>query len=389
LKIAARSLPILSPFDAKPILPGFDGAALSSDAGPILLRAIERKAGPAGRLAACMADPRDPAKVQHGPDDIIRLPILRIAAGHEDGLDADSLRHDPGFKIALEHAPETRRGPVFAAHDLAQGKSARSDLRRPRRAGRWSGSAATHVRAHRARSCSISTTHSTRCLAPSNCVCSMRFTMSMAPAQCRVLQGGSCSTGTVVLGGEGRLRRGGGALDPPPQGGREFGTYSPLDPADPQTSAQDRNPAARRQPLLHATGSGSVRQARAAPCLRSGREKPSVPEQPSSREQLSGPEQPSGREQTASGGVVCSAVRAVPGKNCAASRPCPPQPGPGQSPAVSQHPVRHARSDRLCLPLVKSAATIVEKKTRILVTLPASCPRQGLQHMLFDAPAPP
>jgi len=158
----------------------------------------------------------------------------------------------------------------------------------------------------------------------------MRFTMSMAPAQCRVLQGGSCSTARVVFDGDSRVRRGGGAPGPPPQGGREFGTYSPLDPADPQTSAQDRNPAARRQPLLHATGSGSVRQARAAPCLRSG------PEQPSVREQ------PSGREQTASGGVVCSAVRAVPGKNCAASRPCPSQPGPGQSRAVSQHPVRQA-----------------------------------------------
>jgi len=61
-----------------------------------------------------------------------------------------------------------------------------------------------------------------------------------------------------------------------------------------------------------------------------------------------------------------------------------------RSPAlVRAAPCRSTRSDRLCLPLVKSAATIVEKKTRILVTLPASCPRQGLQHMLFDAPAPP
>jgi hypothetical protein len=107
MKIAARSHPILSPFGGKPILPGFDGAGISFDAGPTPLRTIERKAGPAGRLAACMADPRDPAKVRHSLDDIIRLSPLMIAAGFEDGLDADSLRHDPGFKIALEHAPET------------------------------------------------------------------------------------------------------------------------------------------------------------------------------------------------------------------------------------------------------------------------------------------
>ena len=54
-----------------------------------------------------MADPRDPAKVQHSLDDIIRLPIMMIAAGYEDGNDAAGLRHDPGFKIALERGPET------------------------------------------------------------------------------------------------------------------------------------------------------------------------------------------------------------------------------------------------------------------------------------------
>src|SRR6056297_876450 len=52
-------------------------------------------------------------------------------------------------------------------------------------------------------------------------------------------------------------------------------------------------------------------------------------------------------------------------------------------------PWRHAQFDTLRLHLVKLAATIVEKKTRIIVTLPASCPRRGLLHLLFDALAPP
>jgi len=104
--------------NGKPILLGFDGADMSSDAGLRLLREIERKVGLAQRLASCMADTRDPAKVQHRLDDIFRLPIMMIAAGYEDGNDAASLRHDPGFKIALE------RGPVLATHDLAYGESA-------------------------------------------------------------------------------------------------------------------------------------------------------------------------------------------------------------------------------------------------------------------------
>jgi len=58
--------------NGKPILLGFNGAEMSSDAGLSLLREIERQAGLAQRLAWCMVDPRDPAKVQHSPDDIIR-----------------------------------------------------------------------------------------------------------------------------------------------------------------------------------------------------------------------------------------------------------------------------------------------------------------------------
>ncbi len=52
-------------------------------------------------------------------------------------------------------------------------------------------------------------------------------------------------------------------------------------------------------------------------------------------------------------------------------------------------PWHRAQFDTLRLHLVKLAATIVEKKTRIIITLPASCPRQGLLSLLFDALAPP
>ena len=52
-------------------------------------------------------------------------------------------------------------------------------------------------------------------------------------------------------------------------------------------------------------------------------------------------------------------------------------------------PWRQAQFDTLRLHLVKLAATIAEKKTRIIMTLPASCPRQSLIRLLFDALAPP
>jgi hypothetical protein len=42
----------------------------------------------------------------HGVAEIMRFRMLMIAAGYEDGNDADSLRHDPAFKLALGRLPD-------------------------------------------------------------------------------------------------------------------------------------------------------------------------------------------------------------------------------------------------------------------------------------------
>ena len=46
------------------------------------------------RLAACIADPRDPARVIHRLDDILRARVFAIACGYEDADDLDALRDD-------------------------------------------------------------------------------------------------------------------------------------------------------------------------------------------------------------------------------------------------------------------------------------------------------
>ena len=100
------SLPGLSPVADRAIIARFDGGLLSSDGGVLALREVERRLGLADRLAACIDDPRAPERVRHGLAEIIRFRMLMIAAGYEDGNDADSLRHDPVFKLALERLPE-------------------------------------------------------------------------------------------------------------------------------------------------------------------------------------------------------------------------------------------------------------------------------------------
>jgi Transposase DDE domain group 1 len=98
-------LPGLSPVHGKAVVARFDGGRLSSEGGLLALREIERRLGVADRLAGCLTDPRSPERVVHGLAEIIRFRMLMIAAGYEDGNDANALRRDPMFKLALERLP--------------------------------------------------------------------------------------------------------------------------------------------------------------------------------------------------------------------------------------------------------------------------------------------
>lgn len=101
-------LPGLSPVADKAVVARFDGGVLSSDAGVLVVRESEKRLRIAERLAACIADPRRPGQITHGLADIIRFRLLMIAAGYEDGNDANALRCDPVFKMTQDLAPSDR-----------------------------------------------------------------------------------------------------------------------------------------------------------------------------------------------------------------------------------------------------------------------------------------
>ena len=103
---ATLPLPGMSPVAGKPIIARFDGGSLSSDGGLLALREVEARLGVAARLAGCIDDPRAPERIQHSLAEMLRFRMLMIAAGYEDGNDADSLRHDPLFKLANGRLPD-------------------------------------------------------------------------------------------------------------------------------------------------------------------------------------------------------------------------------------------------------------------------------------------
>ena len=97
----------LTSVNDKAVLLNFEGAETTSNAGLMLLSKTDQKLGLSSSLASCLKDPRDPAKTRHSLEKIIGFRASMIAAGYEDGNDANKLRHDPSFKLALERAPET------------------------------------------------------------------------------------------------------------------------------------------------------------------------------------------------------------------------------------------------------------------------------------------
>lgn len=84
----------------------FVESPLTSDIGAVLVGRVDRKHGVIERLGAALADRRQPAKVQHSVSDLLRQRVYQVACGYEDANDADSLRYDAGFQLALGRVPD-------------------------------------------------------------------------------------------------------------------------------------------------------------------------------------------------------------------------------------------------------------------------------------------
>ena len=99
--------PGLSPVGRHEISARFDGGALSSDGGVLVLRQIEKRLNFAGMIASCLHDKRDANRTIHDYTTMIRSRMFAICCGYEDCDDLDELRHDPALKTACERLPES------------------------------------------------------------------------------------------------------------------------------------------------------------------------------------------------------------------------------------------------------------------------------------------
>src|SRR6516162_7716355 len=93
------------PVDGQTLRADFEGGALSSDFGALLLRGIDRQIGLTKRLSAAIHDKRHQSYIDHPLRDLLAQRIYQIASGYADGNDANSLRRDPLFKLGVERLP--------------------------------------------------------------------------------------------------------------------------------------------------------------------------------------------------------------------------------------------------------------------------------------------
>jgi hypothetical protein len=94
--------------ESRAVVADFDGGAITSDAGGLLLGATDRAIGMIDRLAGCFVDGRTPHLVEHSVATMLGQRIYGIALGYEDLVDHDRLRCDPVMAV-LAGKTEARR----------------------------------------------------------------------------------------------------------------------------------------------------------------------------------------------------------------------------------------------------------------------------------------
>src|SRR5258707_8656203 len=90
---------LFAPVEGRGVVAEFDGGAITSDAGALLLGSTDRAIGLIERLAACFRDRRRPELIEHSVTTLLGQRIFGLALGYEDLVDHDELRHDPTMAV--------------------------------------------------------------------------------------------------------------------------------------------------------------------------------------------------------------------------------------------------------------------------------------------------
>ena len=108
------------PLNQRWVVGRFDGGAITSDGGGLLLREVEKRTGIIAQFAACFTDHRNPERIEHTVKELVAQRVYALALGYEDLNDHDPLRHDPLLAVLAEKADPSGES---RARERDQGKA--------------------------------------------------------------------------------------------------------------------------------------------------------------------------------------------------------------------------------------------------------------------------
>ena len=115
----------------------FDGGRISSDAGGVLLREVDKRTGVTARVSRCFVDYRNGASIEHSVHELVSQRVYGIALGYEDLNDHGELRCDAVLSLLVgkrdvtgeKRIRERDRGYALASASTLNGADSRQGLR--------------------------------------------------------------------------------------------------------------------------------------------------------------------------------------------------------------------------------------------------------------------
>ena len=107
----------------------FDGGEISSDGGGVLLREVEKRTHLLRRLSQCFIDHRDPERIEHALETLVKQRVMGIALGYEDLNDHDKLCRDSLLAL-LSDCPDMTGANRSRAQDRGKPLAGKSTLNR-------------------------------------------------------------------------------------------------------------------------------------------------------------------------------------------------------------------------------------------------------------------
>jgi Transposase DDE domain group 1 len=80
----------------------FDGGAITTEGGGLLLREVEKRIGIVRQFAACFRDYRKADRIEHTVEELVAQGVDGLALGYEDLNDHEELRKDPLLAVLVE-----------------------------------------------------------------------------------------------------------------------------------------------------------------------------------------------------------------------------------------------------------------------------------------------